>query len=70
MRLADARRDSLQTLLVSTGCGGVLGLLPVFVVINPGKHSLKLGIPGLKDERPLAFKSVWIEVRSDEYQEV
>ncbi len=24
---------------------------------NPGKHSLKLGIPGLYDGRPLAFKT-------------
>ena len=24
---------------------------------NPGEHSLKLGTPGLKDGRPLAFKA-------------
>ena len=24
---------------------------------NPGEHSLKLGTPGLKDGRPLAFKT-------------
>ena len=43
------------------GCGGVLGLLPGGVVGNPGKHSLKLGIPGLKYGRPLAFKNGRIE---------
>ena len=47
----------LQTLLVYVGCGGAMGLLPDRVLPYPGEHSLKLGTPGLKDGRPLAFKA-------------
>ena len=51
------RRDSLQTLLVSLGCGGAMGLLPGWAWQDPGKHSLKLGIPGLCYATPLGL--VW-----------
>ena len=47
----------MQTLLVPAGRDGVVGLLPGWVRAYPGEHSLKLGTPGLKDGRPLAFKA-------------
>lgn len=33
---ANVRRDSLQTLLVGVGCGGIVDLLPGRVAHNPG----------------------------------
>ena len=48
-------RSSLLSLLVGMGCGEVLRLLPGGVVGNPRKHSLKLGIPGLKYAAPLGL---------------
>gem|GEM_PF-6454394 len=44
-----AGRRLLQTLLVGMGCGGVLGLLPGPSLADRGKHSPRLGIPGLYD---------------------
>lgn len=54
---AGVRRDSLQTLLVSLGCGGAMGLLPGWAWQDPGKRSLKLGIPGLCYATPLGLVS-------------
>lgn len=48
-------RNSLQTLLVSAVCGGVMGLLSGCVRLYPGKHSPRLGIPGLHDAAPLGL---------------
>ena len=43
----DARRSSMQTLLVRVGCGGVLVLLPGVAGDDPGRRSLRLAGPGL-----------------------
>lgn len=53
---ANARRGGLQTLLVDALRGEPMGLLPKHD-LHYGKHSLKLGIPGLNYGRPLAFKA-------------
>ncbi len=37
-------------------CGGVMGLLPGHDNWAPGKHSLRLGISGLKYAAPLGLK--------------
>ena len=47
LRAAEARRCSLKSLLVNVRCGGVLDLLPGRLHADPGKHSPRLGIPGL-----------------------
>jgi hypothetical protein len=57
----------VRTLLVGTGCGGGLDLLPDAAAGNPGKHSLKLGIPGLQYGRPLAFNARVCEMVVEEW---
>jgi hypothetical protein len=51
-------RGLWQTLLAGLICGLVLGLLPGHVDWDPGKHSLRLGIPGLKYAAPLGLKKM------------
>ena len=46
-----------QTLLVPGGVLRGAGFAAQMVCQNPGEHSLKLGTPGLKYGRPLAFKA-------------
>ncbi|OYW75678.1 MAG: hypothetical protein B7Z37_12365 [Verrucomicrobia bacterium 12-59-8] len=47
----------MKTLLVSAVCQESDGFASRVVLTNPGEHSLKLGTPGLKYGRPLAFKT-------------
>ena len=46
-----------QTLLAPGVVWRSTGFASRIACQNPGEHSLKLGTPGLKDGRPLAFKS-------------
>jgi hypothetical protein len=46
-----------QTLLVPGVVWRGTGFAPRIGCQNPGEHSLKLGTPGLKYGRPLAFKT-------------
>jgi len=49
------QRGFMKTLLVGAGCGGVLGLLSGCYCGDPGKHSPRLGIPGLNYAAPLGL---------------
>ncbi len=57
------RRSVLQTLLVTVGCNGAVGLLPGRVLLYPGEHSLKLGTPGLYYAAPLGLVYGGVEWR-------
>ena len=46
-----------QTLLAPGVAWRSTGFASRIACQNPGEHSLKLGTPGLKDGRPLAFKT-------------
>ncbi len=54
---AGVRRGGLQTLLVNTACEEGVEFASGRVLLYPGKHSPRLGIPGLNYAAPLVL--VW-----------